>query len=367
MCIQRAGTGLVLLAATGLFGATAAPPRTANVVLVTTDGLRWQEVFTGAEERLLVKDNGVEDPAALRQAFWRDTPEARRAALLPFLWTVVAREGQLYGNLPRGSLARVTNGHNFSYPGYNELLTGAADPRIDSNDKRPNPNVTVLEWLHRRPGYQGRVAAFCSWDVFPFIINRDRSGMTVNAGWDPVPDGGRPDLAMLNRLLADTTPVVTGVRHDSFTIAAAREHLRSERPRVLYLGLGETDDWAHEGRYDRYLEAAHRFDRFVGELWQELQRTDGYRGRTSLVVTTDHGRGDGPSSWKDHGAKVPESQYMWIAVLGPDTPALGERANVQPVTQAQVAATVAALLGEDYAASVPAAAPPIAGTLRIER
>jgi hypothetical protein len=358
-------TLLLLLAAAGIAGAPAR--RTDNVILVTTDGLRWQEVFSGAEERLLTKENGVEDPAALRRAFWRDTPEARREALLPFLWTVIAKEGQLYGNPERGSTAVVTNGHNFSYPGYNELLSGIADPRIDSNDKRPNPNVTVLEWLNGKDAYRGRVAAFCSWDVFPFIINRERSRVLVNAGWDPVPDAGRTDLAMLNRLLADTTPAAGGVRHDSFTFAAALEHVRAERPRVLYLGLGETDDWAHAGRYDLYLETAHRFDRFVGQLWHELQRTEGYRGRTSLVITVDHGRGGGPTDWKSHGAKVAGSQKIWIALLGPDTPALGERKTAEPVTQAQVAATVAALLGEDYRAAVPRAAPPIAGASNAPR
>jgi hypothetical protein len=355
----RVPAAVGVLALGAALAAPAASPPARNVVLVTTDGLRWQEVFAGADERLINKENGVDEPEEVRRAFWRDTPEARRQALLPFLWTVVAREGQLYGNRARGSSARVTNGLNFSYPGYNELLTGAADPRIDSNDKRPNPNVTVLEWLDGREPYRGRVAAFCSWDVFPFILNRERSHVTVNAAFEPVPDAGRAELAMLNRLLADTTPVETGVRHDSFTFAAAMDYLRARQPRVLYLGLGETDEWAHAKRYDRYLEAAHRFDRFVGELWQELQQRDGYRGSTSLVVTADHGRGDGPE-WKNHGAKVAGAQDIWIAVLGPATPALGERSDAEPVTQAQVAATVAALLGEDYRKAAPAAAPPIA-------
>lgn len=371
---RKQAAALVWLGVAGLLAAAAAPAppappsrQTANVILITTDGLRGQEVFTGAEERLIAKESGVAEPDALRREFWRETPEARREALLPFLWTVVAREGQLYGNAARGSWARVTNGHNFSYPGYNELLSGAADPRIDSNDKRPNPNVTVLEWLNGREAYRGRVAAFCSWDVFPFIINRERSGVLVNAGWDPVADRGRSDLAMLNRLLADTTPAADGVRHDSFTFTAALEHLRAEKPRVMYLALGETDDWAHAGRYDRYLESAHRFDRFVGQLWQELQRTEGYRGRTSLVITTDHGRGIGPEDWKSHGEKIPASQNIWIAVLGPDTPASGERTNVDAVTQSQVAPTVAALLGEDYRAPGPGAAAPIAGALKEPR
>ena len=220
---SRLASGLAAAAAATIL--LAAPGgRTENVVLITTDGLRWQEVFGGAEESLMTKEaGGVSDPAELRRAFWRERPAARREALLPFLSTVLARQGQLYGNATRGSVARVTNGHNFSYPGYNELLSGRADPRIDSNDKKANPNVTVLEWLNGRPPYRGKVAAFCSWGVFPWIINRERSGVLVNAGFEPVASAGdRPRLAMLNQLLADTTPFVDSVRHDSFTYAADR-------------------------------------------------------------------------------------------------------------------------------------------------
>jgi dienelactone hydrolase len=348
-------------AASALLGAPTL--RTENVVLITTDGLRWQEVFGGAEEALLTREAGVSEPADLRRAFWRDTAEARREALLPFLWTVVARNGQLYGNPARGSAARVTNGRNFSYPGYNELLSGRADPRIDSNDKKPNPNVTVLEWLERREAYRGRVAAFCSWDTFPWIINRERSGVYVNAGFEPLVAGDRERVALLNTLVSETTPAADGVRHDSLTFAAALEYVRAERPRVLYLSLGETDDWAHAGRYDHYLHSAQRFDRFTRQLWDEMQGMDQYRDRTTFVITTDHGRGSGPTEWKSHGEKIPESRDIWIGVLGPDTPPLGERAQADTVTQSQVAATVAAALGEDYAGSVAGVAGPITAAL----
>ena len=126
-----------------------------------TDGLRWQEVFDGAERSLMDKKKGkVPDSAALMKAYWRETPEARREALMPFLWTVMAPQGQIFGNRDKGSDAFVTNKMWFSYPGYSETLCGFADPRINSNDKIPNPNVTVLEWLKSRPLFQGDVAAF---------------------------------------------------------------------------------------------------------------------------------------------------------------------------------------------------------------
>ena len=53
------------------------------------------------------------------------------------------------------------------------------------------------------------------------------------------------------------------------------------------------------------------------------------------------------------------SENIWIAVLGPDTPQLGERSHTGEVHQAQIAATMAALLGKDYRKAVPAAAPPL--------
>ena len=85
----------------------------------------------------------------------------------------------------------------------------------------------------------------------------------------------------------------------------ALEYLRTRQPRVLYVMLGETDEWAHGRRYDLYLDAAWRSDRFVRRLWELAQSLPAYRGRTALVLATDHGRGATPADWTDHGEKVP--------------------------------------------------------------
>jgi hypothetical protein len=68
--------------------------------------------------------------------------------------------------------------------------------------------------------------------------------------------------------------------------------------------------------------------------------------------------------WKDHGVHEKGSENVWIAVIGPDTPALGERTNIAPVTQAQIAATLAVLIGKDYRKDVPRAAPAIVDVLK---
>ncbi|MEW6306358.1 MAG: alkaline phosphatase family protein [Verrucomicrobiota bacterium] len=352
----------LLLSLLTIVSADAAPLQTRNVVLITFDGLRWQELFSGAEEALISKEHGgVNDTNALRKAFWRDTPEARREALLPFLWGTVAKQGQLFGNTNKGSVVRVTNLLNFSYPGYNEILCGFPDPRIFSNAKKPNHNVTVLEWLHQKPAFQGRVAAYCAWDVFPYILNRERSGLHIRAGWEGIYANQLTERQQLfNQLIADTTPAHDGVLFDSFLYAAIDDYLRTARPRVLYVSFGETDDWAHDGKYDRVLHSAHAIDGYIRRLWDTLQSLPEYRGQTTLLITTDHGRGSGLKEWRDHGQRVAGAQYIWLGALGPDTPALGERHNTAELTQSQVAATLAQFLGEDYCAAVLRAAKPVA-------
>lgn len=325
--------------------ALAAQPAERNVVLVTIDGLRWQEFFGGADQTYF-RHNAKGEIEAAALAYDAPTPEARRAILMPFMWNVVARQGQIFGDAAQGSMSRVTNGLWFSYPGYNELFSGAPDPRIDSNAKVHNPNITVFEWLNRRPAFAGRVAAFGSWDVLPFMLNVQRSGLKVTSGWD-FGDSAR-DLPKYFEYGPFDAPVVN----------AALASLRTDRPRVLYLMLGEGDEWAHEGRYRLYLDATTRADRFIERIWTTLQSMPEYRGRTTLLITTDHGRGATLEDWTDHGREVSAAERTWVAAIGPDVPALGIRRGVN-VTAAQIAATVAASVGEDFNAFAPKAAPPI--------
>lgn len=320
-------------------------------MLVTIDGVRWQEVFGGADESLLDKKEGVADLKSIRARFWRETPEERREVLLPFVWGTMAREGVLFGNAGKGGEVRVSNAFKVSYPGYHEILSGFASPDIKGNAPVWNPDLTVLEWLQGRPGFHGRVEAWCSWERFPHILNRERAGFPIFAG-----EAAEPPTAF-DRLMADIPADWKGGVLDAFVFQKALEAIRARKPRVMYLALGDTDEWAHAGRYDRYLESLRRSDAWLESLWGALQALPEYRGRTSLLVTTDHGRGTGPD-WRHHNAKHAEAGRIWVAAMGPRVAPLGEAAAPGPLIQAQMAATVAALLGEDFAAAVPQAAPP---------
>jgi hypothetical protein len=338
-------------------GPAAAQAPARNVVVITLDGLRWQEMFTGAN-RDYFKKNSNGEPSAAEKRFWRETPEERRSVMMPFVWSTIATQGQIFGDPGKQSRAHVTNGLWFSYPGYNEMFAGVADPRVDSNDKVPNPNVTVLEWLNSRPGFKGRVAAFGSWDVLPFILNTGRSQIPVGTGFTPVPKPKTDRERAINELAADLPRYWDYGPFDAPIVYAALESLRTEKPRVLYIMLGEGDEWAHGGRYDLYLDASLRADRFIRRIWDTLQSMPEYKDQTTLLVTTDHGRGATTADWNDHGKKVPAAESTWMLALGPGVPPLGVRQSVT-VTTSQLAATIAAAVGEDFTSAVKAAAPPL--------
>lgn len=333
-----------------------------NLVVVTLDGLRWQEVFAGYDKALLDNKDITEHPETLLEKFGGGTGEERREKLMPFLWGAVQRQGLLIGNRNKKSTMDVTNTWWFSYPGYNEILTGRADPKIDSNKPLPNRNTTFLEWLNGQPEFAGKVAAFGSWDVFPAIINRERSGVYINAGFESAGWNNLSDRArFLNELQAQTPSPWVNVRLDAFTYGFAKEYLQQHKPRVLYIALGETDDFAHDKEYHQYLHAAHRSDRFLADLWRTLQSMDNYHDNTNLIITVDHGRGYHADSWPHHASEQAIKQHfddlnqfsdggiaganeIWFAALGPNIRKIGEASGGKALYQNQVAATALALL-----------------------
>lgn len=116
----------------------------------------------------------------------------------------------------------------------------------------------------------------------------------------------------------------------------------------MYFAFDETDDFAHGGEYGAYLNAAHYTDRFISELWNYIQSDPAYKNKTTLVLTCDHGRGDNAEDWKHHGQKIPVADQIWFAVLGPDTPPVGEMKGESQFYQNQIAKTFAAFLGLNY-------------------
>lgn len=333
----------VLFATFVLFAALIAPARAESImpvvaiegrylVFVTIDGYRWQELFRGADPSL------VADPGY--RARYVDVPN-RAQALTPFLLSF-AREGVLIGNRDENSCARVSNDFWFSYPGYAEMLAGRPNPRVRYNAAVPNDDITVLERLSQR--YSVRV--FAEWDVVRAILNVDRSGLAVFV--TPNPDE----------------------RHDPQVIPEARAAL-ADPPDILWVALGDTDNRAHEGKYEEYLAAATEADNFVREIWEAYQANPRTAGRTTLIVTADHGRGPAENDrWTGHGSgrwrgiRVPGlyhegSDAIFIAARGPNIVAAPVYNMDNCASVSQIAATMIAVFGEDDLVQ-PDMAPPLA-------
>jgi hypothetical protein len=330
--------------------------QTENLIIVTLDGMRWQEVFKGADEALLNNSKYTHDSAFARAKFWSDDVQARRKKLFPFIWSEIAGKGQIYGNRKYDNDVNNANPYKFSYPGYNEIFTGYPDPAVNSNDKILNKNTNVLGFINQQPGYQNKVAAFTTWDVFPYILNKWKSGIYVNSDTDTLHFDSEK-IKLINDIQFLTTRPLD-VRPDVLTYIAAREYLKAYQPKVLYIAFDETDDFAHGGDYDQYLGSAHAEDGMLADLWNYIQTSPNYKNKTTMIVASDHGRGDADKNqWRDHGEKVADAGHIWIAAIGPDTKPLGEIKTPAVLYQKQLAATFAALLGFTFIAEHPVALP----------
>lgn len=326
--------------------------KTENIIIVALDGYRWQEVFKGADAEILRKAKFVQDERAAHQ-YLANTEDEKRKALMPFLWNVVAREGQIYGNRKFGNKVNCSNLQLLSYPGYSEMLVGFADQRIHSNKKKANPNKTVLEFLNQQKQYNGKVAAFSTWDAFPYILNEERSGIHVNAATELAIGKITAQEIWLNENREKVINSANGARLDEYTYLYAKEFMKREKPKILFLSFNETDEFGHAGRYDEYLRAATKADHLIADLWTYLQHQPQYKGNTTLIITTDHGRGNGKNNWTKHRLFAKGSRQIWFAVIGPDTPPLGEIKKKSKYYQKQLAKTISTLAGHEYHAPRP--------------
>jgi hypothetical protein len=321
---------------------------TQNVFIITTDGFRWQEVFNGADSVLLNDEHYSPDTGTMKALYWASTPEERRKKLLPFFWNIINTKGRLYGNRFFGNNVNVANGYAISYPGYNEIFTGNTNPAVSTNAKNPDPDVNILEYLNSKDSFNGKIAAFTSWDVFPYILNEERSHLIINSGYREMNGLKSARQQMINRVQQEGIYDKTATRYDQLTFLTAKEYLQQQRPKVLYLGLGETDEFAHQGRYDLYLDQANQVDKMIAELWHWVQTTPGYKDNTTFIITTDHGRGSKSSKWSSHGEFIKGSSQTWLAVIGPNIQPLGEIKQDGQLYQQQVAQTIAHLLGQEF-------------------
>lgn len=359
---------LAALMCTLLVAPVRADLRTRNVILVTLDGLRIQDFFRGMDADIAAyqeQHDEYAEIAEMREQFWRDTPEQRRAALMPFFWQQLAPMGVVFGNKDKGSNVQVRNAVRWSSPGYAEIMTGQPQAEVVDNTLVRYPHPTVMEYVQSALHLDhARVAEIGSWDGFSTAAASSADRFVMVGAQELIPpDLSTPELDLLGQLRREVMELWEEGSNDALTYRMAEGYLRMQQPRLLWIALSQSDDWAHAGRYDRLLAYMHLADDFLRRLWGTLQSLDAYRDKTTLIITTDHGRGLTPADWLEHDASVPGSEDIWLAVIGPDTPHRGEVAPSATFHQSDIAATLLQFFGLDYRDFNVAAGPPIPGTL----
>lgn len=317
-------------------GALEPSRQTRQIVLLTLDGVRWQEVFLGADPKLAAA-------AGLSLSGITDT-----AGLLPNMHERFFEGGIVIGAPGEAGGIFASGPHFISLPGYLEILRGRTVPSCLSNDCPPIREPTILDEIRALPGSSREdAAAFSSWHEIVRAASGDPGSVVVSTGKT---QGSVSELSWADphcdRLLVEgqngsREPGGAAYRPDRHTASVALCYLAAVRPKMLWIGLGDTDEHAHRGDYAAYLDALRFADDFVGAIFDQLANMGEYGQTTTVIVTTDHGRGP---EFPDHGDHISASR-VFLFMAGGSVPGRGIIGTERAHRLADIAPTIRKLLG----------------------
>jgi hypothetical protein len=328
----RRSTALATRSATGPEPGAPAETDEPAVILVVLDGARWQEVFVGADPQLSA-EAGVPAPHA--------------DALMPHLHALVAERGAALGAPGRGPPIAASGPNFVSLPGYTEIFTGHRKHDCADNDCADARVPTVMDQARALTSRPSDVAVIASWPKIGGAASVDPASLVLSTGRyrtsheDLLFDDAVMRDALEQGSRAEAFPGYGDYRPDRFTAALALRYLETRRPRLMFLGLGEPDEYAHRDDYAGYLASLRAADATLGEIFAVLGRMGARGAHTTVIVTADHGRG---RDYRVHGRAFPESGRVWLVAAGGGIEARGYAHATRPHRLADVAPTVRALL-----------------------
>lgn len=329
--------GFVLCSAL-VFGQNKKPER---LIIVTIDGLRWQEVFKGLDNEIIANPDTKGNLKNIKTLY------PNREAIMPFFWNELSKKAAFYGNRDQQSDVKVSNPYHFSYPGYAELLSGWVDEKVNSNNYPENTNLNILDILQSKKLYENQIVAFGAWNAFARIFHKSTSKFPVFEAFSTYKNDKSANVDLLNSMLKNShKPWLGNEALDIFTHTMAMDYLKTQKPKVAFIGYGETDEWAHSENYRYYLDAMKNTDQFLSEIWNFIQTTPEYKDNTILLITTDHGRGSA-KSWGDHGSDVPGADEIWFALYYPQLKSTGEIKTSKTIYLKELSPTLLRLMGID--------------------
>jgi hypothetical protein len=270
----------------------------ANVILLTLDGVRWEEVFQGV------------DPGQSMDA---------NTKIFTFLTGPLAKQGPLLGDKASGERVLVGNRAQNSLPGYQSIMAGATQPCLSNACGRIKVETFPERLVHDLGLKPEQVATIASWENIALAVEHVPGTTFVSAGPEPLAFPGTDrDAQLINDGQKGDSPPWKSARYDKHTFSHALNYLKKKKPRFLFISLNDSDEWGHKGQYDKYVATLRQQDAWIQELVTTIDSMGDYGRRTTLLITTDHGRGDG-NDWGEHGSGHSNSGAVWIYGRSPHT------------------------------------------------
>ncbi|MCE0724381.1 alkaline phosphatase family protein [Legionella resiliens] len=278
---------LEFLYCTKVFAVVQVPPisgKINQVIYITLDGVRWQDVYQTHQH-------------------------------FPKFWQKHAGKFILYGN-PASNTPMYTASVPISLPSYQSQMAGAVQPCAGNECGRIKVETLPEKIIRQLHVPKKKVAIFSSWPEIGYAVEHVAGTTFSNNGNEFVydPDNLKPDDVMkeLNQKQLKDHPEGKD-RYDSYTFAQAWHYFVTYKPLFLWISLDNSDGTAHANDLKGYHKALSYYDEMLDEILSYLQ-TQGLDKQTLVIVTTDHGRGDG-NNWINHGPRYPESRKIWAFVM----------------------------------------------------
>lgn len=285
-------------------GAGAGARTTERVLLVSIDGPRDSETFG--------------DPAR---------------ANIPFLAELARTDGLFSRAVKNTGATKTMPGHCALFTGCNEQLKNSANYVFGFRQPCPQPShPTLFERLRKERGLPAGAAVLHS------------SKMKI-AGLAFSSAPGYGDAFGAKNTCGKWALFGPGYSDDRRTFERAVREMREGDPTLLVVHFAGPDSRGHDADSTGYIAAIRESDGYVRELWRLASELPDWRGKTTLIVTADHGRHeDGVANgFVDHGCDCDGCRAILFAAAGPDFRRAVEITVAR--RQVDVAATVAELLG----------------------
>ncbi|MFK7783518.1 MAG: alkaline phosphatase family protein, partial [Crocinitomicaceae bacterium] len=243
---------------------------TENVVIIVVDGARYSEC-------------------------WGDPTHAN----IPNLDSLKSK-GVFFPNF-------LCEGRTRTVPGHTALLTGVYED-IDNYGLEIPKNPTIFQyWAEETEASSTDTWLIASKDKLHVLGNCERSD------WK-------------DRFLPETHCGVNGVglqsgyQNDSATVEQGLEILEMHHPKLVLINLREPDYSGHGGNWNEYLTGLQKSDAYVKEIMEFINNDPVYAGKTSVFITSDHGRHlDGVADgFASHGDNCEGCQHNGMLAIGPD-------------------------------------------------